>query len=469
MVPTKRQKSNKNNDWDALVSHTREVLQDCITRDDHLIAGLSGGVDSIVLLDLLALLSRQMQFTLSAVHVNHGISHNANAWSHFCCRLCYTYGISISVAYLKVSKQPGLSLEAVAREKRYQVFSRLHTTGATEFNTSGYLVLAQHQDDQAETVLLQLLRGAGVRGLSAMPRVRKQSVATAPYILRPLLDVSRSSIESYAAQRQLQWVHDESNDCTHYSRNFLRHEVLPVIRRKYPNYSQTLQRTSQHMAEASQLLDELAKSDAQRYMADGKLAFAAMRELSDPRAKNLLRYLLWQQNIRLPSTIRLEELLRQLQNAESDTRLHVKLGTHEVRVYRGDIFILPIPLYNRKPPKDLAYAWQDEPSLVLNELGGTISFKRSCGQGLSHEKLKQAPVFIRLRKGGETFKPDCKRPRRSLKNLLQEASIPPWTRYTLPLLFCGEKLAWVPGIGMDCEFQAMPDENGVVPEWQAQL
>jgi len=463
MVPTKRQKSNKPNDFVALVSHTKNVLKSRIARDEHLIVGLSGGVDSIVLLDILAALAEPLQFKLSAVHVNHGISRNASAWSHFCCRLCHAYGVPVSVTYLNVNKQPGSSLEAVAREQRYQVFNRLRINGAADSGSTGYLVLAQHRDDQAETVLLQLLRGAGVRGLSAMPMIRKQPSETAPKILRPLLDIQRSRIENYAIQKQLQWIHDESNDCTDYHRNFLRHDVVPVIRRKYPNYARTLQRASQHMAEASQLLDELAESDVQRYEVDGQLKLAALRELSTPRAKNLLRYLLWQRNIQLPSTIRLEELVRQLQNAQNDTRLQVVLGTHEIRVYRGDVYILPC---HGKLQKEPVYQWQGESSLELSELGGKIYFQHRCGQGLSLEKLRQEPVVIRFRNGGETFKPDCKRPRRSLKNLLQEASIPPWTRYTLPLLFCGKKLAWVPGIGIDCEFQAMPEEGGVMPEWQ---
>jgi len=460
MVPTKRQKSNKTNGLASLVSHAQKVLQDYIKRDDHLIAGLSGGVDSVVLLDILSQLSRQMHFKLSAVHVNHGISKNANAWSHFCCRLCYAHGIPITISYVKVKKKPGLSLEAIAREERYRVFGRQRVAG---LDANGFLVLAQHRDDQAETVLLQLFRGAGVRGLSAMPLIKKQSTDAAPQILRPLLDVSRSSIETYAAQQQLQWIHDESNDSTHYSRNFLRHDVLPAISRKYPNYAQTLQRTSQHMAEASQLLNELAESDAWRCMVDGKLIIATLRELSVPRAKNLLRYLLWKQNIQLPTTIRLEELLRQLQNAESDTRLHVILGTHEIRVYQGHMYILS---HRKKPQDDLVYEWQGESSLVLTEWNGVIDFKPIHGQGVSLEKLKQSPVHIRTRKGGEYFRPDCKRPRRSLKNLLQEALIPPWTRYTLPLLFCSEKLVWVPGVGIDCEFQAMPDEEGMVLEWR---
>jgi len=462
MVPTKRQKSNKPTRFDGLVRDTRNVLRRYVTSDSHIAIGLSGGVDSVVLLDILAKLSTEMRFKLSAVHVNHGISKNAAEWSHFCCHLCYIYGIPIVVSYVKVTPETGMSLEAIAREKRYQVFNRLRADG---MDAVDYLVLAQHRDDQAETLLLQLFRGAGVRGLSAMPLCRKQSSGTAPQILRPLLDVSRDSIEIYAEQRQLQWIHDESNDSIQFSRNFLRHKVFPVLREKYPGYAQALQRASRHMAEAAELLDELAEQDAQRCVVSGRLDIAGLRELSASRARNLLRYVLWQRDIQPPSAVRLEEILRQLRDANSDTRMHVAFGTHEIRAYRGQVYIQAI---NRHSIKDSQQAWKGESVLRLEDWGGSIHFKRLQGQGLSLGKLMQAPVFIRARQGGEHYKPDCHRPRRSLKNLLQEASIPPWSRYTLPLLFCDEKLVWVPGIGIDCEFQATSEEMGIAPEWQAE-
>jgi tRNA(Ile)-lysidine synthase len=200
-------------------------------------------------------------------------------------------------------------------------------------------------------------------------------------------------------------------------------------------------------------------------MVSGRLEIAGLRELSVLRAKNLLRYVLWQRDIQPPSAIRLEEILRQLRSANSDTRLHVTFGMHEIRTYRGQVYIQAII---RHPIKDSQQAWTGESTLRLKEWGGSVHFKQTWGQGLSQGKLMQAPVFIRARQGGEHYKPDCRRPRRSLKNLLQEASIPPWSRYTLPLLFCGERLAWVPGIGIDCEFQAVPEEMGIVPDWQAE-
>ena len=451
MVHSRRKKSNK---LDCLVDEVKAVLQSTVKRGDHLTVGLSGGVDSVVLLDILSIISRKMLFTLSAAHVNHGISSRSADWSHFCCRQCYASGIPIFVTYVKVKKVTGASLEAVAREKRYRVFSQL---------AGNYLVLAQHQDDQAETLLLQLFRGAGVRGLSAMPVMRKQTISKAPSILRPLLDISRAEIETYARQRGLTWIHDGSNDDRSFNRNFLRHEVLPVLGRRYPTYAKTLLRTSQHMAEASALLDELAEADAQSCVTDGNLYIPALRELRQSRAKNLLRYLLHRHHVPFPSTIKLDEILNQLRYAKKDAQVQVIVGGAEIRCFKDFMYIVP---QQTKPPEHLQRRWQGEPSVQLAELGGLLRFISKQGQGLSAHKLKQGPVFIKVREGGEHFTPDCKRPRRSLKNLMQEASIPPWQRFTLPLLFCGEKLAWVPGIGTDCELQAAPEEMGIVPEWR---
>jgi len=444
---------NKKNNLDCPVRCVETILNQFVKRGDRLVVGFSGGVDSMVLLDILVSASKRLSFKLFALHVNHGISPHASSWSHFCCCQCYAYGVPISVEYLNVKKEQGMSLEAVARENRYQIFKR---------QFADYLVLAQHRDDQAETLLLQLFRGSGVKGLSAMPVMRKQSSDTAPLILRPLLGVSRSAIEDYAKQRQLNWIHDESNDSRSFSRNFLRHEILPVLNQHYPGYAKVLQRTSQHMAEASQLLDELAEMDAKACVVSGELRISALRKLSHKRAKNLLRYMLHRDVAQLPSTAKLDDLLTQLFDAGKDALLHVTFGDTEIRCYQDIVYILP---RRKQPPGYLQLEWHGESSMTLAALGGTLHFVSLRGQGISTSKLEQAPVYIKMRAGGERFTPNCKRPRRSLKNLMQEASVPPWERFALPLLFCGEQLVWVPGIGVDCAFQAAPGDMGVVPEW----
>lgn len=448
MAHSRKQKSNN------IIDSTKAVLQTYIKQNDHVIVALSGGIDSIVLLDLLNLFSKPLQFTLSAVHVDHGISQNARQWSKFCCNLCRTLNIPITITHLKISKEPGCSLEATARTARYQVFSRL---------LADYVVLGQHRDDQAETLFLQLLRGAGTRGLAAMPVLRKQDSYQAPRILRPLLDVSRSNIVQYAKEKELNWIDDESNDNTAFDRNFLRHEIFPLLRKRYPDYPKTFLRTSQHLAEASHLLDELAELDNRKCMLDGKLQIERLRELSIPRTKNLLRYTLSRQGINQPSTKKMADIIHQLNTASTDTKLQIPVGNAEFRCYKGTVNILA-----RKeiPDNGLLYIWRGEKRLVLKQLNGSIIFTYKKSSGIDFDRLNRDSVTIRLRCGGERFRPNCKRPRRKLKNLLQEALIPPWDRNTLPLLYSGKQLAWVPGIGIECEFQVSQGATGLVPTWK---
>ncbi len=450
MAHSRKSKSNN------LIDNAQEVLLAHIKPGDHLTIALSGGIDSVVLLDILMVLSKQIPFSLSAVHVNHGISSNATRWSRFCCDLCHAYGISIHITYLKIKKETGVSLEAIAREERYRVFSRMQTD---------YIVAAQHLDDQAETLLLQLFRGAGIRGLSAMPVVRKQNSANAPQILRPLLEISRNSIEAYAQQNKLQWISDESNDDTVFNRNFLRHDILPLLRKRYPNYPSTLLRTSRHFAETSQLLDELAAMDSENCLVCGKLQIDHIRKLSSARVKNLLRYTLAQQGTMLPSTAKLEDIANQLLSANRDNQIHITFGNHEIRCFKGAVYIL----HKKTQIQNFDHcAWQGEAWLALPHLNGAIRFTRVVNQGIDQQKLRTEPVTVRVRTGGECFSPACNRPRRSLKNLLQEASVPPWQRSNIPLLFCGEHLVWVPEIGIDCEFQVKSGEAGILPVWESE-
>lgn len=447
MAHLRKSKSN------SLLCDTKEVLLAHIKQGNHLTIALSGGIDSIVLLHVLATLSKQLQFTLSAVHVSHGISSNSALWSRFCCNLCHSYGISIYVAYLQIKKESGISLEAIAREERYRIFGHMQ---------ADYVVLAQHLDDQAETLLLQLFRGAGLKGLSAMPIVRKQASDAAPRILRPLLEVSRNRIEAYARQNKLNWINDESNDSITFNRNFLRHEILPILRTRYPNYPKTLLRTSRHLSEASILLDELAEIDNAYCLAFGKLQVENLRKLSFSRAKNLLRYTLLQHGAPLPSTAKIENILNQLLSIGIDNQFHISLGDTEIRCYKGAVYILP----GKTPPQEpTQYIWRGETYLALQYLRGIIRFTQVKNRGISQQKILSEPITVRARSGGERFTPACNRPRRSLKNLLQEAVIPPWERNTMPLLFYGEKLIWAPGIGIDCEFQVKSDEIGILPTW----
>jgi tRNA(Ile)-lysidine synthase len=432
---------------DLLTTHTAQ-LKSLIKQGSRVCIGLSGGLDSVVLLNLLHRLQDVDYIKLIAIHVNHQLSPNANQWAEFCQQLCAQKNILLRIETVNVARDSGLGIEATAREARYAAFRKLNTD---------VIALAHHADDQAETLLLQLLRGAGVKGASAMPLLSDDK----PAIVRPLLEVTRSELEVYAAQRGLKWITDESNADIRFDRNYVRHEVMPQIEKRFPAYRATLGRAAQHFAEASQLLDELAIIDAGQAMQAEKLSQAVFSQLSEARAKNLLRYFLAQHHVVMPQAARLDELVRQLQTCERDAEVSAELGEHEVRAWRGNIYVI-----ERLPAlENLPIAWNGEAELTLPSNLGVLKFTPTKGQGISVAKLKHNPVTIRNRSGGETLQLAANRPRRTLKNLLQESSVPPWQRERLPLLFCGDDLVWVPGIGMDINFQAVSDEAAYGVDW----
>lgn len=429
-----------------VVRRVEDGLRGRVRSGDRLLVGLSGGLDSVVLLDILGRIARRRRIRLSALYVNHQLSPNAPAWERFCRRACRERSIPFRSVRVTVARGDGV--EASARAARYAVLLA---------QPAEYVVLAHHQDDQAETVLLQLLRGAGVRGLAAMPLLRLH-----PSILRPLLDVPRSELERYARERKLAWVEDESNRDTRFARNFLRHELLPALAARFPAYRATLARSARHLGEAARLLDELAASDAAGAYHDGVLAVAALRERSSARARNLLRWFVAQRGVAMPGSRRLDEALRQALTARPDAHVRIELPDATLRRFEGRLYVIPV---SERARPDFTKRWRGERTLALPELNGVLTMTKSRGSGISLTKLQSNAATLRTRRGAERLQPDCRRPRRSLKNLLQESHVPPWQRDQLPLLFCGEDLVWAPGIGIACKYQAKAGESSIIPDW----
>jgi tRNA(Ile)-lysidine synthase len=277
-----------------------------------------------------------------------------------------------------------------------------------------------------------------------------------------MLDVTRAEILAYARARRLEWIEDESNANTDFRRNFLRQRVLPAVARGFPAYRSTVARAAGHLAEASELLDELAAQDGAGSIEDGTLAVDALGRLSNARARNLLRFFIASCGVLLPGTERLDEALRQALTARQDARVVIELEGASLRRYQGRLHAVPAL---RALPRSYARPWRGERAMELAELGGVLAMERTRGKGISIARLGRAPVTVRLRRGGESLQPDCRRPRRSLKNLLQEGEIAPWLRDRLPLVFCGVDLVWAPGIGLDCAFQAQNGEAALRPTW----
>jgi len=288
---------------------------------ERLCVGLSGGCDSVVLLHLLSRLD--LGGRLSAIHVHHGLSPNADAWAAFCADYCGRLSISLEIVRVTVDRSSGLGLEAAARSARY---------AALEQCAAECLALAHHQGDQAETLLFNLLRGAGVAGSAAMPAERQ---GVRRRVLRPLLAVGRATLEDYAGQHGLAWIEDESNRDLSFSRNFLRHRVLPGLVERFPAAEQALSLAAGHFGEADALLGELAAEDWQRCADGGALVMRELRCLSVGRLKNLLRYRLRELGWRAPSAPRLEEFTRQLLAAGPDRHPALVLPDGCLRVAQG--------------------------------------------------------------------------------------------------------------------------------------
>jgi tRNA(Ile)-lysidine synthase len=436
-----------------LIEHVADKLKQWVKPNQHITIGLSGGIDSVVLLDILSKLTSSFPFKLSAVYCNHQISPNSHTWENFCEKLCAQYSVKFQAFKLNlITGHHGL--EAAARQARYAVFTAIETD---------FLALAHHRDDQAETLLLRLLRGAGVKGLSAMAESRPLNQGKSKTVLiRPLIDLSRENLESYAQQNQLNWIEDESNSNIDYRRNFLRHRIFPEIKKYFPFYNATLARASKHFSHSAALLDELAQIDAERLVIDQKLQLNELLKLSSLRAKNLIRYFFDQRGILMPSERRLDEICAQLLHAQPDAEVCIQHSGFLLRRFKGELYIAPAIQTDQK----LSIQWSGERDLALPGNLGHLHFSKQPKGEISLKSIEGGIITIRFREGGEKFQPDCKRPRRTLKNLLQEANITPWERVRLPLVFCNEQLIFVPKIGVACEFQNKTDEIGLTLEWQ---
>jgi tRNA(Ile)-lysidine synthase len=372
---------------------------------------LSGGVDSVSLLHQLA--ARPGVF---AVHVHHGLSPNAERWAAFCRRLCKRLGVPLVVKKVKVVKS-GQGLEAAARAARYKVFEKI---------PADVLALGHNLDDQAETVLMNLLRGAGLRGAAGMPR---ESRFRGKVLVRPLLEVPRKEIVAYARRHGLEWIEDESNADESLTRNFVRRRLDPLLTARFPRWKESLARAARHFAR------------------------------KEAGAGELLRKFLQTQGLRAPSEAKLAEMLKQLTGAGKKTL--IEHDGARLRLYRGKV-VREAKRAGGFAPAFTPFEWKGETRLPIPALGGELRFRRARGKGIDARK----PLRVRLRSGGERLQPDPRRPRRTLKNLFQEAGVPPWERDRLPLLVCGDDLVWVPGIGVDARYQAPKNAPGVLPEWR---
>jgi tRNA(Ile)-lysidine synthase len=414
----------------------------------------SGGLDSCVLLHLLTELRSQLPYEIHAIHVHHGLQHEADSWQTYCEQLCKRYNIPLEVIRLTLNVKGGESLEAVAREARYKAMA--------EWVGDGQLLLtAQHQDDQAETLLLQLMRGSGPTGLAAMPPLARFGTG---WLVRPLLDCPRHSLEQYAREHQLTWQEDPSNQDQRFDRNFIRHQVMPLLRSRWPAASTTLSRAARFSGELLLLVREEAEEDLARARTSDShiLSISTLKQLNSVRLRNLLRHWIGATGAPLPSSKKLARIEQEAVHGRIDSVPLIAWGGWEVRRYRDRLFL------NRAQVIELPahpLAWTDGEELTLPEGLGRLIAKRGEG-GIAAACWQQSKVEVRFRHGGERCRLPKQNHHRPLKKLLQEWGVPPWHRERIPLLFLDGELAVVPGYCVCNPFAAQAGEDAMVIEWE---
>lgn len=404
----------------------------------------SGGIDSHVLLALCAEFRRHTSIKLRAIHINHNLSPHAQAWSNHCKAICAEYDIDLIVREIKLDLQAGESLEEEARKKRYAVF-------AEYVNIDDVLLTAHHQDDQAETMLMQLMRGAGLKGLSAMPAMK---VFAKGWHARPLLDVDRVNLQQYAQANQLRWIDDESNQNSKMTRNFIRHHVLSVLKERWSSATNVIARSAAHCAEAQALLEQFALELCEQVKGsvENTLSIQKLLTLEEAKQRLVLRTWIHGCGFSLPNVDKIEVIRSNVLTAANDRMPCVTWGEVEVRRFRDDLFLLSA-LKQHKVQQ--CHDWNLQQPLVLPHVGVLQAEKVNAQNSLR----MVGDVQVRFRQGGEVINlPN--RGRHKLKNLFQEWNVTPWLRDRIPLIFIGETCIAAVGYFIDPDYVADANESG---------
>lgn len=424
---------------------------------------LSGGLDSVVLLDALAQLD--LPAPVHALHINHQISPNADDWQQHCAHLCEKLGVVFQPEKVDVARA-GRGLEDAAREARYKAFK--HYVGADDVLLTGH-----HANDQAETLLLRLMRGTGPRGLAAMARRRPLGVAQ---LLRPLLDFTRAELEEYALARNLTWVEDESNADIHYDRNFIRRDIMPLLHSRWPDFTRRWQQTAELCADNEVLLNDLAAQDltgaqVRKERLGVSIDLPFLSQLSRARRHNLLRHWLITRNLPVPEQSHLQQFEQQLMGGRADAEAEVRWGDVLLRRYRERLYLLSVANMEslrqaQRNPVNLRLM-QDK-TMSIEWDGGMTLTPVYCSQvtesGFLRADFNDAQV--RWRQGGERCRPQGRTHSQTLKRLLQEYGLEPWLREFVPLLFINDELAAVGDLWVCEDYAAGSGQAGCRLVWQ---
>ncbi len=418
----------------------------------------SGGIDSHVLLHVVA--KHQHQFSgikINAVHINHALNPQADLWAEHCRKICEELQISYIDIDVDATPIPGESPEAKAREVRYQAILKLIREGDC-------LLTAHHQDDQVETMLLQLMRGSGPKGLSAMPQWARFGNG---HLARPFLNLRREELHAYAIANKLKWITDQSNLDTRFDRNFIRHEIVPKLAGRWPSLAQTVSRAARYCAEAVEILDDAAKRYLREINPDHHpyLSVSKLLELTKAQQRNLIRYWINVHQMNTPSSTQLEQVVEQVLLAAPDSMPKVSWEGCEIRRYRDQLYVLPSL---QATHNDQVIDWDLVNPVIIDGVGELSAISKS-NTGVAKKYVSSDNVTIRFRQGGEAIQPVGRSEHHSLKKLFQEQGVPPWVRKRIPLVYIGDQLAAVGDMFISRQFQAQDGEDGYIFQWESTL
>lgn len=426
-----------------------------------LIIAYSGGVDSQALLHAVAQLSQNNNIAnpIQVCHVHHGLSANADQWARFATEQCQQLKLPLTVVKVDVVRD-GNSLEANARDARYQALAELASQAGIAHQAEAVVLTGHHLDDQAETLLLALKRGAGVKGLSAMA---KQTRLKDLLLLRPMLAVSREDIETYANACNLEWVDDDSNTDVGFDRNFIRHQIMPTLVKRWPGMATTMARSAEHCQDAQQLIDEVAQQDLALCLRHNNvLSVSKLLTLSTSRFNFVMRSFLTMHQLLMPSAAQLVQIKQQL-NADRDKVPAIKIDGMWLRRFQDELHLTPeyAELSDWLKKINIANELSDNVVIGLPDNLGKLKFAQWQEQ---HGLDNQAVMFSLPNNASElhlTFShnnpkclPDYRAHSRSLKKIWQELAVPTWQRKRIPLIFCGDQLVAALGYFVCKEFLA---------------
>jgi len=443
--------------WQIELMMLKQVFQNFqkqFPETKNFIIAYSGGIDSHVLLHQFATFFQQNNTGhLQAIHINHGLNPKADQWAKHCQTICNAFNIPLEIITIDANAKNGESPEDFARQLRYQVFENC-------IQKNDCLLTAHHQDDQAETLLLQCFRGAGPKGLAAMPSIVPFSKGVH---WRPFLSLSRSQIHEYAIEKQLKWIEDDSNQNIKFDRNFIRHEVMPLLKTRWPSIHKTLARSASHCAETMNCLEEYLQNDLNCLIGtkENTLSVKQLLKLSEARRNNCIRYWITYNNFPIPSTIKLKTIINNVLLAREDATPCVTWDGGEIQRYRDDLYLMEplLPFDNQ-----VEIRWNLHEHCQLPSNLGYLSATQTPSGHLSSRIGSE--LIVRFRQQGERCQLAGRGCHHSLKHLFQEWGVPPWMRDRIPLLYCGNELVAIVGYGVCEGFQAQQDDSGC---WEVRL